>query len=190
MEEALKKRPVSLIILSVLFIIIGITTFLAALNSMNVLVAKEQQVKIMEDHLAQAERTQDFKPSELQKQFVEAFKNYNVSIVDYVFQFIAILSHFGLLLLAFAILTTQKWTVVYLNCYLIVCLFTQVAEKILYIFLKPFPHPAYIMLSTTQKIILLTIQNIIPLVLILSFLFWYFNRQKIKDFFANGVKLG
>ena len=74
-----KKLPMAAAIFAVLFLIFGILDFTQCMNALNVFVMKEQQVKIMEDQLVQAEKTQDFKPSELQKEYLKAFKEYKVT---------------------------------------------------------------------------------------------------------------
>lgn len=183
-SETIKRKPVGLIICGIFFIILGLLSFTVQLNELRDIATKDQLVKIMEDLLDRAEKTQDFKPSTLQKEFVKALKEYKVSTVDYVFKIISLVSAIMLFIIAIAIFTNKRWTILAVNLYIFFTILEELIENAIFTFVKPMPTPATLDLSHNQKVFLY-IQNFIPILLIALLILWYFNRRKIKEFFVN-----
>lgn len=184
MIEIQKKRPIGVTILGVLFIIAGIFGFMQSVNTLNMLVTKDQQVKIMEDQLLQAEKSQDFKPSELQKDFVRTFKERKITISDYFFQVLSLLNDIGLILGAIFLFTLRRWTTLYITWYFIITWLVQIMDNFFFTFINPIPRPSAIQFSGQQKVFILIQQAFVTL-LIACFIIWYFNRKNIKDYFWN-----
>ena len=184
MEETTKKRPISITIVGILLLLFGVVTSFKSFNTLNSIITKDQQVKMMEDKLAQAEQTQDFKPSEMQKEFVQLLKDYKVSTMDFTFQFLAIAFHIGLVLAGIFVLTRKKWTIAYINYYFVFSLLGEISDKIFFTYVKPLPYLAILKLQNTQKL-LIVVQFSVVLLLTYSLILWYFNRRSLKEYFLR-----
>ena len=183
MSEA--KRPIGLTLFGILFAIVGLMGITKALSEIAFLATKDQQVKILEDQLARAEKTQDFKPSAIQREYAVALKEYPVSPADFLLRIATFTVDIWLVLLCIAIFTKNPSTVSATNWYLLVDFVLEALVAVFTMFIKPLPTPATLKLSEAQTIIL-TIQQFLPVVLTLALIFWYFNRKPIRAFFQPG----